>query len=428
MSDDLETAIARTLSTAAHRAPGLPPDVLHRVELRDRRRHRRRVAIAGLAVLVVAAGSVAAVRGLTGDLRPSGPASKAAATPDATKVPPLATVWPQAVHTVAAKLSDGRGYQPITLIDENWLLVSTQASFENRNELWALHLTSREERRVARIPAPRPRTAIFASHFTVGSGHVVWWTSYTKDGKQYTDIWKAPVGGGDATLVTTASGVFGTTYLDGDRLAVANDTVYWSRSSHNSGEHAVWRVPLAGGEPEKVPGTEGHYIISLPWVGKPGDREARGCQPVRACESDPATLWLYRELRNIDTGERRSAETSGMPKAVCGVTYCLELDPEQSGAGSKVRHRDGSGVRVLPGVIGVGAPPGTTLPGLDRFVVLRTTGKRALLYDLRTGRGADLGPITGTAPPNTRLPEDRLVHWPGKDGKTYVVVDLAAIR
>lgn len=430
MSSDLERTLTRTLSAAADRAPDQPPDLLHRVEARYRQRHRRRnVAIAGIAVLVVAAGSVATVHNLTYEPPPPRPAPTVVAAPGAapTVKPPIADVWPQAVHTISAKLGDGRGYYPIDLIDDHQLLVSTEASFEKADELWVVNLAEREARRVVRIPDPRPHTEGFASHFTVGSGHVVWWTSYVKDGKPYTDIWKAPLAGGEPALAATVPGNFGTTYFTGDRLAVANDAIYWSRASRNVGEHAVWRVPLAGGKPEKVPGTEGHYIISLPWVGKPGEAEETGCRPGQTfCEFDESTMQLYTELRNIDTGERRTADVSGMAGAVCGVTYCFELGLMGPRDSTLVRNRDGSNARVLPGWMGAAGPTGAMLPGLDRFVILAAGGQH-FLYDLKTNQRADLGPVSGSNPPGTWLPENRLLFWSVDDGKAYVIVDLAAI-
>lgn len=434
MPSDLESAITRTLSAAAGRAPVQPPDLLHRVAVRDRQRHRRRNAvIAGLAVLVVASGSVAAVRHLTNE-RPArtGPSVVAAPVATPAKRPPIADVWPRAVHIVSAKLGDGRGFYPLALIDDNRLLVSTNASFEKANELWVVHLAEQEARRLVRIPAPRPGTAGFASHFAVGSGHVVWWTSYAKDGKPYTEIWKTSVDGGEPARVVTVPGAFGQANFNGDRLAVANGTVYWSKASNKSGEHAVWRVPLTGGKPSKVPGTDGHYIIALPWVAKPGEVDATTCRPnssaTSPCTSALVPMRLYTELLNIDTGERRTADVSGMAGGtICGVTYCFEVGPVGPRDSTLVRHRDGSHATTLPGSTGTGTgSPGGNLPGLDRFVVL-DVGGQFFLYDLTTNQRVGLGQISGPNPPGTWLPESRLLFWSIDGGNAYVVVDLAAI-
>lgn len=85
-------------------------------------------------------------------------------------MPPVAEVWPEAVHKVSGKLADGRKYRIEAMVDDHRLLISTEASFENANELWLLDLTTSQAHRIVKLPEPHAGRETFASHFTVGSG------------------------------------------------------------------------------------------------------------------------------------------------------------------------------------------------------------------------------------------------------------------
>jgi hypothetical protein len=424
MPDTLESSLIRLLAEAAQAAPAQPPGLLHDVDIRFRRRRRRAYATAaGVAVLAVVAGSALT----TGVI--SGPPGRAPVEPgvpagEPGRQGPIAELWPQAYHSLPATLDNGRKYHAELMIDDRRLLATAVAGFEKVDELWTIDVDTRESRRIAVLPTPKPETALYPSHFTVGSGHVVWWTAHTRDGEQLTEVWKVPVSGGTPALVTTARvGPMGTYGLAGDRLTVAGDAVYWSRSWQDGDvDYAVWRAPLAGGAATMLPGTDGFHIIAWPWIGSPGS-------PNGAPSGRTGTV-VYRTLRNLQTGAVRDAAPAKPGELwMCAVSWCVADGPQSL----VVRQRDGSQQRELPGRadIRVTAP----MPLLDRFVLVPTTDNTVEygLYDLRTGA---LGTFRiepdrddeGLQGVGVDDPADRLVVWPIEDGRSYAVLDLAAIR
>ncbi|TDC98031.1 hypothetical protein E1292_35830 [Nonomuraea deserti] len=434
---DLEDKLSRVLSGAAHRAPQAPAGLVATVKTRLRRRRARTAAVRAAAAVVLVAGGVgAAVSALGASAEPHPAVSATGETePSADKVPPpIEKVWPQAVHKIPAKLPDGRAYYPQLLLDEHTLLVMTGVSDGKRQFLWSYDLGTGQPRRIAEIP-PTKGSAIFADGVAAGGGNIVWWASYKEAGSpRVARIWTVPATGGRPRPVTDVplGNVMKQGHING--LAVTGSDVVFAYE-----KGGVYRVPLSGGSPQPVKGAERHHILQWPWVGVHRGKA------------------IFRELLNVETGERRDAVVKADEEVRCGVDRCagvavryktvkVKRPHDRSGKEMKcgtrrcpdtvqtrtilrrfVRDRDGSQERELPSRFQPGGEA-----GLERFfkVTLWRPGNQAVvtLYDADTGRSADLG-IRPDAKGSMAIPDsglDRLVTYPIKN--EMYVLDLAAIR
>ncbi|MFC4115703.1 TolB family protein [Nonomuraea zeae] len=435
---DLEDKLSRVLSGAAHhRAPQAQAGLLATVKTRHRRRRARTAALrAAAAVVLVAAGVGAAVSALGASAKPH-PAVSATGEdePSADKIPPpIEQVWPQAVHKIPAKLPDGRAYYPQLLLDEHTLLVMTGVPDGKRQFLWSYDLNSGQPRQIAEIP-PTKGSAIFADGVAAGDGNIVWWASYKEAGSpRVARIWTVPTAGGRPRPVTDVplGNVMKQGHING--LTVTGSDVVFAYE-----KGGVYRAPLSGGSPQPVKGAERYRILQWPWVGVHRGKA------------------IFRELLNVETGERRDAVVKANEEVRCGVDRCagvavrsetvkVKRPRDRSGKEIKcgthrcpatvetytilrsfVRDRDGSHERELPNNFQLGDDA-----GLERFfkVKLRGPGNQPVLtlYDADTGRSADLG-IRPNAKETMAIPDgglDRLMTYPIKN--EMYVLDLAAIK
>ncbi|MGH3742453.1 MAG: hypothetical protein ACRDT1_14165 [Micromonosporaceae bacterium] len=309
------------------------------------------------------------------------------------------------------------------------MLVTTESRFEKSDELWIIDLRAKRAHRLARLPEPHKNQKLFASRFTVGSDHVVWWDSYTDGDQSYTRIWKVALNGGQPNLVSTVTGSYGTADpVMGDRLTVHGNTVYFSHGIAGG----VRKVSLSGGDAIAVPNTKGYHLLQWPWVATPGltfkgeppchlgpDNQPQ-C-PGRGGELDMSADVLT-TIRNLETGEERKAVVpEGVVGVACHVTYCTGSKDNRS----VMFKRDGSALRNLPG-----QRPVDSMPTMDRFLVLRN-GKDYHLYDLKSGKSGELDPDQqpngGRMVPMSWAPDARLLCWT-INGKSYAIMDLAAIK
>ncbi|MFG1944196.1 hypothetical protein [Nonomuraea sp. NPDC048826] len=377
-TSEVEDALRRTLRHAADQAPELLSGaVSSQVELRyRRRRNRTRALLAAAAVLVIAGGAAGGLRaaGQVADRAATAPdttAADATATaltsaepsPAPTYAPrpgPVESVWPQALREVPAKTPEGRAIEPLLLLDDRTMLVSTSASFEKADALYAYDLDDLSLRKIADVVTPAG-TTLFASGFDVAEGHIAWWTQL---GDGTAQIWAVPLDGGTAEIIGSLrsrpdSGL--------DKVEIVGDRVAFSVSTGG-----VYTVPLKGGAVEAVEDGAGMHLLSWPWIGAPGPYGA-----------GPAPFSL---IRDVETGATDQAVIRhGEELTACGVTLCVG---SYEGAGF-YRSRDGSGQKELPG--GVERQP----PAGDRFhVSVIRYGERSVgvvLVDLKTGASADLG-------------------------------------
>ncbi|WP_329087414.1 MULTISPECIES: TolB family protein [unclassified Streptosporangium] len=407
---DIEDKLRRILSEAADQ---VPERARVRLSATVRARHHPRRAPAALlaaaAVVMVAGGAGTAVRtlGASAVHQPAanatdtqGPTSRPTPLPEEKLPPPIEQVWPRALHKIPAKLPDGRAYYPELLLDDRTLVVITGALDGKRQFLWSYDLESGKPRRITEIPTRN--STLYANDVTAGGGNIVWWASYKEPGKQrVARIWAVPTGGGAPRKVTDVplKDIMKKGHIRA--LEVVGSEVVFSRESGG-----VYRAPLRGGESRLVPGTEGQHLLRWPWVG----RHARQA--------------VFVKLFNVETRERRDAVVKpGEHSVRCGVTRCYgQSPPDGSEPRIFVRDRDGSRERALPARVQLGDDP-----GLERFHK-RTFAKGVVLYDLVTGRSADLG-VRRDKDGRMGIPNggfDRLMAY--QVGKKMYVVDLAAIK
>ncbi|MEV4572437.1 hypothetical protein AB0K16_04200 [Nonomuraea jabiensis] len=359
---EVEETLRRTLGQAAGQAPRLPALLPQRLErIHRRRRQRARIALAAAAVVLVAGGATAVLRG--GDTITAVPATGRDTETPAEKVD---KAWPEAVRKVSAKAPDGARWLPRTFIDDRTLLMAAQAGKDGETTaVYAYDLDTGAQRKIADVPAPDD-TVGFGNGFAVGAGHVVWWTE-TMDSVAH--LWTVPLDGGtpkivaDQRLDTTddGSGI--------DRLAVAGDKIVFSLYTGG-----VFTVPLGGGMVEPVQGGTGMHLLAWPWIGTPG----RGGEPRGTA---------YARIQNVETGETRTAVANpGEELRYCGVTICLGRTAEGT---TFFRNRDGSSQKNVPGSV-----HSADLPTQDRFYVSSYGDEKPAgvgLYDLDTGKSGDLG-------------------------------------
>ncbi|MFI7124692.1 hypothetical protein ACIBQ1_03300 [Nonomuraea sp. NPDC050153] len=398
---EVEETLRRTLGHAAEQAPGLPALLPARLErIHRRRRQRAGIALAAAAIVLVAGGATAVLRG--GDTITAVPAAgRNMADAPAEQVE---EVWPEAVRKIPAKAPDGVPWRPQTFIDDRTLLVEAQGGESGQTSaVYAYDLDARTPRKIADVPAPEG-TVGFGNGFAVGGGRVVWWTG-TKDSVAH--LWAVPLDGGTPKIVADhrldaaddGSGI--------DGLAVANDKIVFS--VYTGG---VFTVPLGGGTVEPVAGGTGMHLLAWPWIGAPG----RGGEP----QGTP-----YARIQNVETGETRTAVTQpGEELRLCGVTICLGRTSEGT---AFFRHRDGSSQKNVPGEV-----HSAYLPTQDRFYISTYGGvgkpEGVGLYDLDTGRSGSLG-ISGKGN-SIRLPSmdstGGMLSYTLKDD--LYLIDLSKIR
>lgn len=402
MTEELEIALRRTLKDAAERAPKAPPGIGLEPHARRAPRGYSRMALTAAAVAVAIGGATLGGRTLLSGAHSSGTTAKhpsAAASPTLhrpkkVKVPPIEQVWPKAAHRIPDTLPNGHAFRPQAFVDDHTLLVSTESSYEKSDALYAYDLRTHDTRLVTNVVTP-PKTKLFASGFTTGGGYAGWWLA----GDYGTEIWAAPLSGGQAHLVSR------TNIRAPSQLAISGGIAIWSVS----GTGGVYQAPIGGGAAREVPGSRSMYILAWPWVGSPPERLGMTTKGI-----------AFEKVKNMLTGETRSAKLTDQAAWSCGLTWCVGQGPNFV---TEVQRRDGSGRQAIPEEEPTPAIP----PILDRFVITFPSGGTIAVYDLRTGRIGDLR-IKQSKDHVISVPVDpaNRLYTALTDGG-YVVVDLGAI-
>ncbi|MEU1880131.1 hypothetical protein ABZ470_22695 [Streptosporangium sp. NPDC020072] len=360
--NDFERSLQETLGHAAGNAPRLAGTAAARLETGYRRRRRRlQAALATAAVVAVAGGGVVGLRvsGDTGASSASATGGRSSQVMTSTKIEakPIEQVWPQAVVKLPLKAPNGRDLRPITLIDDQTLLVAADRDFERPETIYAYPLAGGEPRKIADVPEPQG-VVRFSGGFSVGDGQVAWWN--TTKGK--THIWAASLDGAGARPVADQD-------MEGfDGFGVANGKVVFSPV--NGG---VFTVPLTGGKATRIPAGDKQHLLSWPWAGSPGIGGGRD-KP------------LFTRLVNLETGKVDSAAVDGKDRVyACGVRSCIGVTADEEGF---VRLRDGSQQKDVPLGYQIPEPPRQ-----DRFHLCNIKeDEQALgLFDVSTGTIVDLG-------------------------------------
>ncbi|GII01754.1 hypothetical protein [Planobispora takensis] len=347
-----EADLVRTLAKAADAAPEPVGDLLGVIERRRVRRTRRRAQsiLAVAAVITVIGGGTAVARGVFPHRGGEGPiladatatavtSEKPRPTPtpsrSGTKAPgasirPAAEVWPAAVSKIPAKAADGWKYRPITALSATELLLAAESSFEKAGRLEVYDTGSGSRTVLAETPGPEGVKGYFAQSFDVGAEHVVWYGETPNNGDKWADFWVVPRSGGTARQVGEVTGE----QSEVDAVGVTADSVVWSVD-----KGGVYRMPLDGGTPERIEGTDGLHLVSWPWAADVGERDFR----------KPQT-----RLVNLETMQVTEVKApDGLTAFDCGLEWCFGSgDGEDDRA--VVERADGSQHRTLPGLGALG--------------------------------------------------------------------------
>ena len=283
MNDRDEAELIRTLARAAEAAPEPAGDLVGTIHRRRRQRTRRRVqsalAVAGMIAMI--GGGTAVARGTfsngggegqvvskataTSPSAEHSPTSTASPTgrPRGTVVRPAAEVWPSAVSKVPVQATDGWRYRPVTGLSATKLLLTAESSFEKAGRLEVYDTTTRTSTVLANMPAAGVK-GYFVQGYEVGADSIAWWGSTPNNSDQWVDFWVMPRSGGTPQRVGEVTGDLARV----ERIGVTSDSFVWSLTIGG-----VYHMPIGGGAPERIKGTEGLHLLSWPLAVDVGRKE-----------------------------------------------------------------------------------------------------------------------------------------------------------
>ncbi|TMR90737.1 hypothetical protein [Nonomuraea basaltis] len=426
-----EQDLVRTLRTAAGQVERI--DLAEGVAARRRGRRTRqrvRVALAAAAVVAIAGGTTVA---LSGEGRRAQPA--VTATPSAPRFTSAAEVWPNAVAKMPTRNSEGMSIHPVTALSATEVLMLASpngASWERAMRL-EVYDTARKTARVLgeippvkKISVPVPQALPGPAVIAVDSRYIAW--SARADNRPRMSFWIMPRAGGAARKVVEAAMV-------ADAVALSGDSLVWSLA-----KGGVYRVPLTGGTPARLPGTDGLHLTAWPWAA---GYEGR------------ALVKNQNRVVNLETGQSFDVSVpKGARMLRCVSQWCVgELKNRVV-----VQRVDGSERKTLPSALRPYGPSEPLGDG-DRFALVSVHDPDknkpgvplAVMYDLATGMMTGLGErIPGTegrgvtrgvhwAAPSTTLFWDqdlrirqqcekgRCIPRASGGGKEYTLLNLAAV-
>ncbi|RBQ17781.1 hypothetical protein DP939_23240 [Spongiactinospora rosea] len=355
----------------AERAPEPEGDLVQLVAGRRRRRtcRRLRAVLAAAAVVgVIGAGTAltapfahrggegrdTAVARDTG--MPDDAATRSGLRPGAGPAPGMASeVWPAAVTTMPAESVDGWRYRPVTALGPAEMLLTAESSLERAARLEIYDTRARQSRVLGEMPAPPGVSGYFPQDVEVGPDHIAWYGTRPNDDAEWADLWVMPRGGGMARQIAQIRGPIAKI----TQIAVTTDHIIWSVTDGQT----LYRVPLSGGGPETMAGTDGLTLYAGSWAHRGAD-----------------------QLVNLETWESvRPTDPSGVTSVRCGVEWCIG----RSGAGLVTFAVDGTGRRGIAGAAEHGVAGGVAADIHGRFVEIDDGGPT--VFDMSTGKRARLG-------------------------------------
>lgn len=442
-----EQDLARTLRTAAEHAGGSSASLADAVAARRRARRLRqrlRVALAAAAVVIVTGGTAAVLS--QGDGRAAPAVTVTDPTPVAEPTGPATPAriehaeksWPQAVLKVPARSERGGKLQPVTALSPTEVLLVADVAFEKAGRLEVHDATRGTTRVLGAVPTPDGVKRYYPQRFEVGERHIAWYGRTPQDGDDWADFWVMPRAGGRARQVAEVTGEAAHV----DEIRLVGDTLVWSVE-----RGGVYRVPLTGGTPQRLPDSDRLRLATWPWaMDHPGNW--RTTNPTRAV--------------NLETG-------ASVPISVPAGAKYVECDGQWcAGAADDrvfVQRLDGAGRRSLPvefrpGALGAmflgdgrlllrmyppqGAPPHAAEPGTPSDVVYDPVGGGMVgVGRVRSGSDVYIGHVatgaSSSSPSTTPFWDADLVHErkcvegegcrsePRGGGKEWTVLNLLAV-
>lgn len=314
--------ILRTASDQAHPpSSGLGAAVAAR-RRRRRIRQRAQMALAAAAVVVIAGGTAAALSSGGGQ---AGPATQVASSAEPSAAEPLpeirpaSEVWPQAMAKVPAKDANGWKYQPVSTLSATEVVLATYRSFEKAGRIDVYDTATGQTRVLAEVA---DRKGYFVQEYATNDKYVAWYGETPNNSDQWADFWVAPREGGAARQVGEVTGDLSKI----EKFGVTQDHVVWSLR-----DGGVYRMPLAGGDPEKIAESDGLHLRSWPW----------------AVGYAPGELGERNQNRLVNLETRESVDISvpdGVKSLTCGREWCIGMRNDRAlvqrpdGADSKLLH------------------------------------------------------------------------------------------
>ncbi|MFI6534776.1 hypothetical protein ACIBHY_20140 [Nonomuraea sp. NPDC050547] len=355
-----EEDLVRTLRAAADQAKPLPGGLTEAVVAR-RRGHKKaqwaRMALAAAAVVVLAGGTAFALSSGGGQ---AGPATQVTVTSTTEPVAHVTEAWPEAIAKVPRVASNGWKYRPVAAIGPAEILLAADQSFEKAGRVAVYDMASKATHDLGAVPDPR--RGYFVQDWAGDDKHVVWYGETPNNKDIWADIWVMPRTGGEARRLTELTG-------DQAQIEVLNvtaDHVVWSVR-----KGGVYRIPLTGGEPEKIQGTDDLHLNAWPWAFAfgPGKQSERN----------------QTRLVNLETGDSTDVSLlEGDEGVICNEYKCVGT---QDG-GMFSQGPQGDSRNLLP----EGVSLHTAEERLQDDVINAMGGsKLPLAYDLRTERLVSFG-------------------------------------
>ncbi|NJP94765.1 hypothetical protein HCN51_35920 [Nonomuraea sp. FMUSA5-5] len=321
-----------------------------------RLRRRRRaltvsvpLAAAAVTALVLATGSLADLGRRDASATPSPAAISAVTSASAS----TRGVWSSAMTTIPAAASDGSTYTPVTALSTTELLLRAETSFDRGGRLEVYDTAAGTTRVLGDMPQPDGARDYDPQAIEPGPEHIAWWAQDVHAQKS-TDVWALPRAGGQAVLLARLSGPAAAV----ERLGVLRDRIVWS-VRHGG----LYAVPITGGAPQALPGTDGLHLVSWPWASD-----------VRQYDTDLNQGVLV----NLETGERTSLATPPGARGMrCSLNWCVATLEGRTVMWSLA----GGASRTVRGHL----TPASQIRA-DRFVDLGAT-----VHDFVTGQSLEIG-------------------------------------
>ncbi|WP_155359176.1 hypothetical protein [Acrocarpospora macrocephala] len=354
------------------------------------------IAFAGFLVLVLAGVTALLVRppSVTPPPRPlaapSFPAQLAA-------FPSVREVWPEAVAKIPAWSYRDWALRPLARMDASRVLMEEVGDPGEDSTLIAFNLQMGLGVPMGTIPNRRGREEHEITSAVAADGAVAWYRTVEQKSATVGELWTMPADGGKALLLATIPGV---TVGRDPKLAINGEDLFWTFPAGG-----LDRIPLKGGEVQRIQNTEGMRVKDWPWIGD------------------------NRRLLNLATGERITVRAPADADITCGPRWCVGTQiVSTTTVRVFVQRPDGSRRTMLP--------PWVVFPfGLlgQRYLLLQTVPPRgspagdkapsSIVYDLDTGITATLMTLYGTEPvlgaggvnPGVA---DPLVYWATSDKAT----------